>query len=254
MKIVIIEDERLTAEDLASTIVKIDSSLEISAKILSVKDGIEYFQHNEEPDLIFSDIQLGDGLSFDIFKKCQINAPVIFCTAYNEYALEAFRANGIDYLLKPFTVASVSAALDKFSRLTEVSPAKNIDTHSILELFQNQQGIQLPASILVHYQDKIIPVKTKDIAVFYLHEGAVCLVTFQKKSYTTRKSLEELENTLGPEFFRANRQSIIHRESIIDVSNHLGRRLWVNVKVPVKESITISKEKTPLFLKWLSGG
>jgi len=253
MKIVIIEDERLTANDLADTIQQFDAGITISAKLLSVKDGIRYFQENEVPDLIFSDIQLGDGLSFEIFKATKINVPVIFCTAYDEYALTAFSTNGIDYLLKPFTLDTVSGALEKFNRLIgSAKPQEAVQLEKIVRLFENRQT-ENPTSILVHYKEKIIPIKFSDTAVFYLEEELVRMITFDQKIYFPKQNLEELEKMTGKKFYRANRQCLINRNAILDVSNQLGRKLWVNVSVTLKESITVSREKMPHFLKWLSG-
>ncbi|AYB34113.1 LytR/AlgR family response regulator transcription factor [Chryseolinea soli] len=253
MKVVIIEDERLTADDLAETIQQFDTGIEISAKLLSVKDAVRYFQKHEEPDLIFSDIQLGDGLSFEIFKATKISVPVIFCTAYDEYALTAFGANGIDYLLKPFTSASVAAALEKFYRITKSTKGPEaLPLEKIMKLFETR-AMENTSAILVHYKEKILPIKLQDTAVFYLEGDVVHLVTFDRKVYFPGKTLEELEKVAGRNFYRANRQILVNREAILDVSNHLGRKLWVNVSVPLKESVTVSKEKTPHFLKWLSG-
>ena len=254
MKIVIIEDERLTANDLADTILQFDPSAQISAKLLSVKDATRYFRENEMPDLIFSDIQLGDGLSFEIFTATKINVPVIFCTAFDEYALAAFSTNGIDYLLKPFTLATVSAALEKFNRLTRSDRSSDaIQLEKIMKLFESRQT-ESAASILVYYKEKIFPIKLQDTAVFYLNDDLVHMVTFDQKIYFPRQSLEELERIAGNNFYRANRQCLVNRSAIVDVSNQLGRKLWVNVSVPLKESITVSKEKMPHFLRWLSGG
>ena len=251
MTIVIIEDERLTANDLAETILQFDSSIKIAAQLLSVKEAIHYFQHNSQPDLIFSDIHLGDGLSFEIFRTAKINAPVIFCTAYDEYALAAFSANGIDYLLKPFTLSSVTAALQKFYRITQ-QHTTGTPYEQIIKLFESNRTETI-TTLLVHYKEKILPIKLQDTAVFYLDGNLVHMVTFDGKVYFPGKSLEELEKVTGRNFYRANRQSLVNRNAIIDVSNHLGRKLWVNVSVPLKESITVSRDKAPHFLKWLSG-
>ncbi len=253
MKIVIIEDERLTANDLADTIQHFDASIEIAAKLLSVKDAVRYFRENEEPDLIFSDIHLGDGLSFEIFKATQINVPIIFCTAYDEYALNAFNTNGIDYLLKPFTLATVRRALEKFNRLTQSAKGQESSQLEKIMKFFEKKDSENPTSILVHYKEKILPVKLQDTAIFYLEDSLVHMITFDQKKYFPGKSLEELEKITGKNFYRANRQYLVNREAIVDVSNQLGRKLWVNVSVPLKESITVSKEKMLHFLHWLSG-
>lgn len=253
MKIVIIEDEKLTANDLASTIKEYDEQIEIPAILSSVKEAIRYFEQEKEPDLIFSDIELGDGLSFEIFKATQIQAPVIFCTAYDEYALSAFNANGIDYLLKPFTLNSVSNSLDKYFRITQQKQSTDtLQLNKVMQLLENRET-EPPSTILVHYKEKILPIKLQDIAAFYLENQIVHLITFDKKIYFPSKSLEELEKLTSKYFFRTNRQSLVNREAIVDVSNRLGRKLWVNLKVPLNDSVTVSKEKASTFLDWLSG-
>jgi len=251
MKVVIIEDERLTADDLKQTIRQTDASVEIVATLKSVKEGLAWFKANPSPDLIFSDIQLGDGLSFEILSN--LHVPVIFCTAYDEYALNAFKANGIDYMLKPFTTASVAAALQKFKNLTQVKQEEITRQYeSIKRLFLDSKTAKT-SSLLIHYKDTISPVKIEEIALFHLDHDIVSLLTFDKTTYYPGKSLEELEDIVGDDFFRVNRQYLVNRKAILNASSLFSRKLSLSVSVPVKESITISKEKAPLFLKWLSG-
>ncbi len=251
MKVVIIEDERLTAEDLIQTIRQVDPTLEIVATVKSVNEGLTYFRSNPSPDLIFSDIQLGDGLSFEILNN--LHVPVIFCTAYDEYALNAFKVNGIDYILKPFTTASVKAALQKFKNLTQVKQDEITRQHeSIKRLFLDSRATKV-SSLLIHFKDTIFPVKIEEIALFRLENDIVYLLTFDKTTHYPNKSLEELEDIVGDRFFRVNRQYLINRKAIINASSLFSRKLSLSVSVPVKESITISREKSSLFLKWLSG-
>jgi two-component system response regulator LytT len=251
MKIVIIEDERLTAEDLAQTIKQADPHAEIAATLKSVKEGLLYFRQHPAPDLIFSDIQLGDGLSFEILNGLQ--APVIFCTAYDEYALNAFKANGIDYILKPFTESSVKTALQKYKALTRTGHDETLRQYeSIRQLFSSSKTTKASA-ILIHFKDTIFPVSMEDIALFRLEHDLVSLITFDKKTYHPGKSLEELEEIAGNDFFRVNRQCLVSRKAVINASSLFSRKLSLSVNVPVKDSITISKEKAPIFLKWLAG-
>lgn len=252
MNIVIIEDERLTSDDLAETLVEYDTSISIVAQLKSVKESIAYFQKQTWPDLIFSDIQLGDGLSFEIFKSLNITVPVIFCTAFNEYALDAFRANGVDYLLKPFSKNTVGAAIEKFKRLTNSHKVDDAISYSkILDLFESKNS-NGKSSLLVYYKEKIKPIKIEDIAVFYLEEEVVHLVTFDRNTFVASHNLEELETLVGSNFFRANRQSLIQRKAVSDVVSYMGRKLLVNMSVPIQQKITVSKEKSPVFLDWLS--
>ena len=166
MNIIIIEDEENNAEDLRQNILKHNPSANIIALLKSVKESIEYLKKHEQPDLFISDIELGDGLSFEIFEATKTTAPVIFVTAYNEYALEAFKANGIDYILKPFNHKTVSMALDKYLTLTGAK-VKSPDIDKLLQWIGNTPK-ENKSSILVYLKDKIIPVKLNEIALFYV--------------------------------------------------------------------------------------
>ncbi|MDP4275740.1 MAG: LytTR family DNA-binding domain-containing protein [Bacteroidota bacterium] len=250
MNIIIIEDERLTAEDLAETITTAEPAAKIVAILYSVKEAIYYFRANDIPDLIFSDIQLGDGLSFEIFKSVSIAAPVIFCTAYDEYALNAFKANGIEYILKPFTAQTIENALKKYNILRQSFSANFHQYDDLLKILQNREEPK-SASILVHHKDKIIPVKFSDIALFYIENGTINLLTTDKKIYSVNKNMEELEQIAGKKFFRINRQCLLNRKVVVNASYYFSRKLSINITVPFKETLTVSKEKMPQFLKWL---
>lgn len=250
MNVIIIEDERFTAEDLAETIAAVEPAAKIMAILYSVKEAINYFSTKNIPDLIFSDIQLGDGLSFEIFKSVNITVPVIFCTAYDEYALNAFKANGIEYILKPFTSQTIENALKKYTVLRQSFSESANQYENLLEILQNREEPK-SASILVHHKDKIIPVKFNDIALFYIENGIVNLLTIDKKTYSANKNMEELEQTAGKRFFRINRQCLLNRKVIINASYYFSRKLSINITIPFKDTLTVSKEKMPQFLKWL---
>jgi len=252
MKIVIIEDEELTANDLAATILKIDKSAKIIAVLASVKESVSFFRKNSNPDLIFCDIQLGDGLSFEIFRECSISAPVIFCTAFDEYALKAFKTNGIDYILKPFSKQTIMDALHRYKTLENNFLKTDTSFAKILELFENRKNNK-QNTILVYHRDNIIPVKVEDIAIFYIEHEVTHLITFARKHHTINKTIEELEPIAGEDFFRASRQFLISRNAIKDASQYFARKLIVSLTIPFSEKITISKEKVTLFLNWLSG-
>jgi DNA-binding LytR/AlgR family response regulator len=251
MKIVIIEDEKLTAEDLADKILKLVPEVLIIAKLHSVKEAIAWFGENEHPDLIFSDIQLGDGLCFEIFKGHPITAPVIFCTAYDEYALTAFKANGIDYILKPFDEQTISIALSKYKELERRFSNNSIHFEKILQLFENRNNSK-KGSILVYYKDKILPLRIEGIAIFYVEHEITYITTFEQKSFTINKRLDELEKITSPDFYRANRQYLINRKAIKEASQYFARKLSVTLTIPFKETITVNKVKVPDFLNWLS--
>lgn len=253
MKIVIIEDEELTAHDLADTISKSEPGCEVIAILYSVKEAIAYFGNKEEPDLIFSDIQLGDGLSFEIFKETDITVPVIFCTAYDEYALQAFKANGIDYVLKPFTKKTISVALRRYKDLKHNLSKNATDYKLITDLLQRRQPSE--ASVLVYYKEKILPVNFSDIALFYIDKDIMHLVTFSLKAYSITKTMEEIEKIAGNNFFRVNRQYLIQRKAIKEASQYFHRKLLINLNIQYapKEPITVSKLRVADFLNWLSG-
>lgn len=252
MNIAIIEDEKLVANDLQLSITPlIDGPVHI-VQLYSVKEAIKYFKANSSTDLIFSDIQLGDGLSFEIFMEIPVSAPIIFCTAYDEYALEAFKTKGIDYILKPFSTQSLELALQRYHELKKIfspDPLNQYDT--LLQMLSGREQ-QTATSVLVYHQDKIIPVKLEDTAVCYLHNEIIHLVTFSGKVYYPNKNLDELEKLSGSNFFRVNRQFLVCRKSVTDVSNFFSRKLVVNLNIPLEEKVIVSKGKASSFLKWLA--
>ncbi len=253
MKIVIIEDESLTAEDLANTISRSEPTADITAVLTSVKEAISYFQQHTAPDLIFSDIQLGDGLSFSIFQGVAISTPVIFCTAYDEYALRAFKANGIDYVLKPFTQKSIADAFERYKRLKDNFSPPVPGYESLSRLFE--QRMQNDPAILVYFKEKIVPVKFADIALFYIENEITHLITFNRDRYCVTKPMDELEKSAGINFYRLNRKHLVNRNAVKEASQYFHRKLLVNlsIQVDIADPITVSKEKAVHFLHWLSG-
>ena len=249
MKIVVIEDEEITADDLIENLLAVKPNCTIVKLLSSVSEALIFFKKQPEIDLIFSDIQLGDGLSFDIFKQVKINVPIIFCTAYNEYALEAFKVNGIDYILKPFSIDEIKKAIDKFELLTN---KKDSSIDKLLDYLSLKQPKTNNISLLVYQKDVIIPINTNDIAIVQLHNGNVRLVAFNNSTYFATQSLEDIEKLNLPYYFRANRQFILHRKIVKDVVQHFNRKLLVRLTIPFEEQIFISKEKTPTFLAWLT--
>lgn len=251
MKIVIIEDEQLTAQNLAETIMTVDQSARIVASLYSVGAAVEWFKTNDQPDLIFSDVQLGDGLCFNIFKLVKVTAPVIFCTAYDEYALKAFNANGIAYILKPFDEDTVRAAFKRYSILKETFSATPDALEQIVRLMDHHKR-QSKGSVLVYKQDKIFPVRFDAIALFYIENEITHLITFDQKSYSINKTIEAVEAIAPDEFYRVNRQFLINRRTIKEASHYFGRKLSLSLTVPFRETITVSKNKVSEFLSWLS--
>ncbi|MCR6640282.1 MAG: LytTR family DNA-binding domain-containing protein [Sporocytophaga sp.] len=252
MDIIIIEDEPITAEDLREIIIHVNPQANVVKILSSVKEAISYLRANPAVDLIFSDIQLGDGLSFEIYQQVDVKAPIVFCTAYDEYALTAFRTNGIHYILKPFNEVMIQEALTKFHSLKSTF---SLDSQALLQLMQTlTRGPQdKSTSILVYQREKVIPVKIKDIALFYIKNEVCHLYTFDQKNYLVNKSLDEIQQIVGNEFYRANRQYIINRDAIKEASSYLARKVNIILNIPFTESIMVSKEKMSDFYTWLTG-
>ncbi len=254
MKIAIIEDEKLTAKDLAKTIKGIEPDIEIVALLHSVEEAINFFKTNPALDLIFSDIELGDGLSFEIFEKVNNRTPIIFCTAFNAYALEAFKTVGIDYLLKPFSKSTVERALEKYYSLKEEMAPQQDALSNVISLLKNQLYPTKMPSVIMQQGDKIIPLEGEKIALFYVEDNVVFAYTFDQKRHLLSQKLDVLEKTFYPVFFRANRQFLINRKAIKDASHYFNRKIVINLSLPFHEQIMVGKLKVTAFLDWLATG
>jgi len=251
LRILNIEDEKLQAADLADTLKNIDNDIDILSILGTVKQAVAFFKTKPKVDIIFSDIQLPDGLSFEIFNIIQIPAPVIFCTAFDQYALHAFQANGIDYLLKPFSKVTVSKALDKYQSLKVKFSSPDIDFQRLTQLLMTPQPNR-SVSIMVNQGDKIIPIVIENIALFYIEDDYSFALTFELKKYILEHTLEELEKMSGSQFFRVNRQYLVNRQAVRDVSRYFNRKLLINLKINFPEQILVGKLKASAFIDWLA--
>ncbi|RZJ67462.1 MAG: response regulator transcription factor [Flavobacterium sp.] len=250
MTLLIIEDEIKTARQLKRNVERILPDAIVLDMLQSVKSSVKWLQENAAPDLILCDIQLADGLSFEIFRQVNVVSPIVFCTAFDEYAIDAFRTSGIDYLLKPVDEAKLQQALDKYQKLKSVFTEDGISpvTGGLLLNYH----AQYKKTLLVHYQEKIIPLKVADVAFMHYEFGNVNLFTFDRKKYVMPQTLDEFESQLSPaEFFRVNRQFIVNRSSVETISNYFSRRLLLKLIIAVPEEIVVSKTKSPQFLKWI---
>ena len=248
MKVLIIEDEMAAAQNLQAILRNIDPNIEVVDTLDTIVSCIEFFSEKHELDLIFMDIHLSDGESFDIFKSVSISTPIIFTTAYDQYALEAFKVSSIDYLLKPIVEDELRRAIEKWKMLTAND---RDDYHSRMERMLKQRGTS-SETFLVRFRDKIIPLEYSEIAFCYTAEEKVWAYDRNGNRYLLEFTLEMLQNMLPMEhFFRANRQYIISRNSIKDVSIWIGSRLKLNLKEEVPEKIIISKAKVSEFKTWL---
>ena len=251
MRILIIEDEKRTANDLKRTIFEVLPAAEILGIAGSVEEGIEMLEKEEMIDLVFSDIQLSDGLSFEIFQAVDKSIPVIFCTAFDQFALQAFQTYGIDYILKPFDTKSVTRALDKFRDLRK--GPQQTDFNVIAEAIRQQlYPQQKTTSILIHQGEKLIPLPVEEVALFFIKDEILSALTFDQKRYFVDQKLDSLELALSPAFFRANRQHLVHRKAIKDVSQYYHRKLQVNLTIPFDGQILVGKLKVTAFKEWLS--
>jgi DNA-binding LytR/AlgR family response regulator len=248
MKIVIIEDEPKTAANLEKILKSINADNRILETIDSVETGLDYFKEMGFPDLIFSDIQIADGLSFEIFNSLPPTCPIIFCTAYDQYALQAFRANGIDYLLKPFSETDVRKAIEKYQNLKQ-----NSQTNQSLQLLFEQLQKPQKQTVLINFREKIIPVNIHSIPFFYSINHQT-IILFEGKEQNISYSLDELEAMLDSnQFYRANRQFIINRTFIREIEHYFARKLVVLLSIKTPENIIVSKGKASDFLRWIEG-
>ena len=254
MKAVIIEDESIIARVLENKIKKVADDVEIIAVLPSLKTARRWFSENAEPELMFMDIQLSDGVSFDIFNDFSLSCPVIFTTAYDEYAIRAFKVNGIDYLLKPVKEEELKAAIEKCRKISGKDDYPPTDMKALLQAIANPSSVSAyKEKFIVNIRNQWMPVSTRDIACFskevlnyiYLFNGERYQI-----DYTT---LEEIEELLDPkDFYRANRQFIINIEAVHTVKPVENSKLIIRLKEPNhKLDIDMSRLKSPEFKKWL---
>lgn len=251
MNVLIIEDETAAAVNLKAILRSVVPDCNVINILESVEESVEYFNDKSQPspDLVFMDIHLADGESFRIFDSVDIQVPIIFTTAYDEYALRAFKVNSIDYILKPIKEEDLRHAIDKFTRLGGIEHNEyksRVDTMIEKSKRDNQRVF------LVHYKDKIIPLSIDDVAFFYTSNEKVAAHTYAGERYIIDRTLEVLQSTLPEdEFFRANRQFIVARKAVKDIAVWFGSRLALNLTLDTPEKIIISKARVPEFKQWL---
>ncbi|MDD4116126.1 MAG: LytTR family DNA-binding domain-containing protein [Massilibacteroides sp.] len=248
MNAIIIEDETTAVNSLKevlrqNTVAPVD----VIAEFDSIEECVAFFRTEKQPDIIFMDIHLADGLAFQIFEQVEINAPVIFTTAYDEYALQAFQVSSIDYLLKPVTVVSLERALNKLKLFNPDERQAHIRQTN--RMIRSRQPLK---SLLIQLADKFYPLPVNEILYFYTANEKVTAYTSDGKKHPVDRTLDSLSEQLDErQFFRANRQFIISRKAIKDVDLWYGSRLSLNLILNAPERIIISKTKTPVFKKWI---
>lgn len=246
MKTLIIEDEVLAAQALRKLLGEVSPEAEVVAVLETVKESIEWLESNDMPELLFMDIHLADGSSFSIFEKTEITCPVIFTTAYDEYALKAFEVNSIDYLLKPINKKDLRRAMGKYKSLVI---GRNQMQKFMMQMEPQQKHYR--SCFLMPERDKLVPLPVSNIAYVYIDTKTVKIVTFEHKNYYMNITLDDLMDMIDPAlFFRANRQFIVARSAIKDISIWFGNKLAVNLSIEVPEKIIISKAKVSEFKTW----
>ncbi len=244
----IIEDETAAAINLQAILKDLAPEITVVAILESVVESIAWLRENPQPDLLFVDIHLADGNSFGIFRSVEVTAPVIFTTAYDQYALEAFKVNSIDYLLKPINSDDVRRALDKLQRLS----GSERDNYRKRVRSLTDKGAAAD-TFLVHVRDRIIPLRRDRIAYCYTSNEKVTAYDFDGNGYPLDKTLEALQALLPEnDFFRANRQFIVARNAVKEISVWFGSRLTLHLSVDIPERIVISKARVPEFKAWLT--
>lgn len=253
MKALIIEDEQLIAAEMQETIAAVAPDIEVLDIIPSLKAARKWFAANSEPDMLFMDIKLSDGLSFELFDQFRLKCPIIFCTAYEEYAIRAFKVNGVDYLLKPVQEEDLKKAINKIRDLRSGAFPESIDMQHLMSYFMNAGSTkQYKERFIINTNNKWTPVETSNIAVF-LKDNLNYIYTFGgEKHIYDFSALDEIEEVLNPQlFFRANRQAIIHINAIQSVKPSGNQKLTIQIKSPLKLEVDVSREKAPLLKKWM---
>jgi len=254
MKIVIVEDEPFAQQELLRLMRNTGRDLEVLSLIDSVEESIEWFGRNEHPELVFLDIQLADGLSFDIFKEIELKSAVIFTTAYDEYAINAFKLNSIDYLLKPVKQEELEAALDKYDKMKkDMSLADGgINPEHLQKLIRSMSEVKESKSrFIVRLGEQIKSVNVDEIAYFMAEDNVVFLLTKAGRRYIVDHTLEQIESLIDPGiFFRLNRTYIARIDSIKKVSKYFNSRLLIELDPGSEDQVLVSRNRAKSFLEW----
>ena len=253
MNVLIIEDEPFAQKELIRILNQCDPSVRVLKCIDSIEESIEWLKENDSAELIFMDIQLSDGISFDIFNHIQVKTPVIFTTAYDEYAIKAFKVNSIDYLLKPIEETDLCKSLQKFRDLKDQFERKNqaLSKDQLKEVV----GLIKPSfkqRLITKMGDRIYYIETKDIAFIYSEEKVTFVITKENKRYMLNYTLEQVEKLLDPvRFYRLNRKYLTHIDAIGTINKYFNSRLKVQLNPEVDDEILISRARVSDFMDWL---
>lgn len=252
MKVLIVEDETAASENLIAMLTEYDSSIEIVKVLESVGQTVRWLGSNEEPDLIFMDIHLSDGLAFTLFDQIDVKTPIIFTTAYDKYALDAFAVNSIDYLLKPIKSSNLERALNKYKRWSQSDVNEYIERMMSLELKKTSN--EYKKSLLVHCDNNLVPLNVDNIVCIYSKERNIQLYTKDNQVFQYNKSLDSIISDLDPNFFfRANKQFIIAKDGVKNIVVWFDSRLKIEMTVDLPETIFVSKNRASEFKSWVVG-
>lgn len=250
MKVLLIEDEIAAGRRLRKMITELKKDIEIIDILDSVKAAVKWFKSNSQPDLVFMDVHLADGECFEIFKQVEINCPIIFTTAYDEYAVRAFDVNAIAYMMKPVKTAELEAALRKYQKLK--STASSADYEKLLETLSAKNG-SYQKRLLLKVGQTIRAIEMSDISYFYTHDKIITIVTSENRKYPADYTLDQLEKMLDPKlFFRINRQFIVSSKAIREMYVISKSRVKLNLHPAIDAETAVSSERVSHFKKWLT--
>lgn len=255
MKVFIVEDEPLAVERLEKIIKETDAEIEIMGHAESIKGTVNWLEENPVPDLIFMDIELCDGQSFEIFNQTEITSAVVFTTSYDEYALRAFKVNSIDYLLKPVKKEDLANAINKYRQLKKqyTGPAdQSLVIENLVQQLRQQQLKEYRSRFLVKTGQRLLSVEVRDIAYFYADDRITFFRTWDKAKFIVDYTIEELEQMLNPaEFCRINRAFIIHPKSVEQIHSYFNGKLKLDLKPEPDKEVIISRERVQDFKNWM---
>ena len=251
MKSIIIEDELPAARRLKRLLEENETSIEVLDVLDSIQSTVKWFKNNEAPDLVFMDIHLADGYSFEIFNQINLDVPIIFTTAYDEYALKAFEVNSIDYLLKPIDEKKLERSISKLNKWNQSKEGLK-DLEKLFKKFKEDKSYK--SRFLIKQPEKLLTIDENQVAYFMATQKIVLLVTHENRSFPVDQTLEELEQVLNPyKFFRINRKFLANLHAIKNIYNYFHGKLKIELSPPVKQDNFVSREKAPVFKKWLGG-
>ncbi|GAA0886330.1 LytTR family DNA-binding domain-containing protein [Sphingobacterium siyangense subsp. cladoniae] len=250
MNVLIVEDETAAFDSLLEILKEIDTTINVVANTESVAQTVKWLKANPAPDLILMDIHLSDGSAFLIFDHIEVEVPVIFTTAYDEYAIDAFKVNSIDYLLKPIKNSDLERALQKFKRWSKADIVQYMS-----KVVEASPAVRYRDKILIPYKDQLLPIGLKQVSFFYTTEKNAAIYLNDGQHYPYARTLDQTLSTLNPQdFYRANKQFIIARNAVQNITIWFDNRLCITLDVDTPERIYISKNKAAEFKEWIVNG